>query len=150
MAANLKDRLNEEFRQTLRNKDTLRRDVLRLILAALKNAEIARRAQLSDGDILGLIAREVKQHEESIEAFRQGNRPDLMEKEQRELTVLLEYLPKQLTREEIIAEARKAIEEAGAKGPGDKGKVMPKIVAKLKGQADGKVINEIVSELLGS
>ena len=150
MSNELKAKLNNEFRQAMKDKDTLRRSVLRMVLTSVKNAEIARRGELSDGDILGLISKEVKQHEDSIQAFKDGNRPDLMEKEQAELAILLEYLPKQLSREEIIVEAKKVIEEAGAQGPGDKGKVMPKIIAKLKGQADGKEINKIVTELLSS
>ena len=150
MSNEMKEKLNTEFRQAMKDKDTLRRSVLRMVLASVKNAEIARRGELSDGDILGLISKEVKQHEDSIQAFKDGNRPDLMEKEQADLAILLESLPKQLTREEIIAEAKQVIEEAGAQGPGDKGKVMPKIIAKLKGQADGKEINEIVTELLSS
>ncbi len=150
MSSEMKDKLNAEFRQAMRDKDTLRRSVLRMVLAAVQNAEIARRSELSDGDVLGILSKEVKQHEESIQAFKEGNRLDLMEKEQAELAILLEYLPKQLSREEIIAEAKQAIEEVGAQGPRDKGKVMPKIIAKLKGQADGKEINDIVTELLSS
>lgn len=150
MSSEMKDKLNADFRQAMKDKDNLRRSVLRMVLASVKNAEIAKRSELSDSDVLGLISKEVKQHEDSIQAFKEGNRPDLMEKEQAELAILLEYLPKQLSREEIIAEAKQAIEEVGAQGPGDKGKVMPTIIAKLKGQADGKVINEIVTELLNS
>lgn len=150
MSSEMKEKLNAEFRQAMKDKDTLRRNVLRMVLASIKNAEIAKRTELSDGDILGLISKEVKQHEDSIQAFKEGNRPELMEKEQAELAILLEYLPKQLSREEIIAEAKQAIEEVGGQGPGDKGKVMPIIIAKLKGQADGKEINAIVTELLGS
>ncbi|MFC1946776.1 GatB/YqeY domain-containing protein [Chloroflexota bacterium] len=150
MSSEMKEKLNAEFRQAMKDKDTLRRNVLRMVLASLKNAEIAKRTELSDGDILGLISKEVKQHEDSIQAFKEGNRPDLMEKEQSELAILQEYLPKQLSREEIIAEVKQAIEEVGAQGPGDKGKVMPIIIAKLKGQADGKEINAIVTEMLSS
>ena len=150
MSSEKKEKLNADFRQAMKDKDTLRRSVLRMVLASVKNAEIAKRTELSDSDILGIISKEVKQHEDSIQAFKEGNRPDLMEKEQAELAILLEYLPKQLSREEIIAEAKRAIEEVGAQGPGDKGKVMPIIIAKLKGQADGKEINAIVTELLSS
>ena len=121
---------------------------MRLVLAAVKNAEIAKQAALEDGDILGVIAKEVKQHQESIEAFRQGNRQDLVAKEEAELAVLQEYLPEQMTRDEVLAEARRIIEEVGAQGPGDKGKVMPKLIAQLKGRADGREINEVVTELL--
>ena len=150
MTTSEKDKLNTACRQAMKDKDTVRRDTLRMVLAAVKNAEIAKRGELSDGDVLGIIAKEVKQHQESIEAFKAGNRQDLVEKEQAELVILEEYLPQQLTREEVIAEARTVIEETGAQGPNDKGKVMPKLIAKLKGQADGKVINEIVTELLSS
>jgi len=146
--ASLKEKLNADVRQAMKGGDTLRRSVIRLVLAAVKNAEIARQAALEDGDILGVIAKEIRQRHESIEAFKQGNRQDLVTREEAELAVLNEYLPKQLTRDEIIAEARLTIEEVGAQGPGDKGKVMPKIIAKLKGRADGREINEVVTELL--
>ncbi len=148
--AELKDKLNAAHRQAMKDKDTLRRSVLMMVLAAVKNAEIARRGELSDGDVLSIIQKEVKQHRESIEVFEKGGRQDLADKEKAELKILGEYLPKQLSREEIVAEARRIIEAEGAKGPGDKGKVMPKIIASLKGKADGKVINEVVTELLNS
>ena len=150
MDASLKEKLNADVRQAMKGGDTLRRSVIRLVLAAVQNAEIAKRGDLEDGDILGIIAKEVRQHQESIEAFKQGDRQDLVTKEEAELVILNEYLPKQLTRDEIIAEARRIIEEVGAQGPGDKGKVMPKIIARLKGSADGREINEVVTELLGS
>jgi len=148
--ASLKEKLNADMRQAMKGGDTLRRSVIRMVLAAVKNAEIAKQGALEDSDILGIIAKDVRQHQESIEAFKQGNRQDLVTKEEAELAVLNEYLPKQLTRDEIIAEARLTIEEVGAQGPGDKGKVMPKIIAKLKGRADGREINEVVTELLSS
>ena len=150
MDASLKEKLNADMRQAMKGGDTLRRSVIRMVLAAVKNAEIAKRGTLEDSDILGIIAKEVRQHQESIEAFKQGKRQDLVTKEEAELAVLNEYLPKQMTRDEIIAEARLTIEEVGAQGPGDKGKVMPKIIAKLKGRADGREINEVVTELLSS
>ena len=111
-------------------------------------AAIAKQAELADGDILGVLAKEARQRQESIEAFKQGNRPDLAVKEEAEFAILQEYLPRQASRDDIVAEARKIIEAAGAKGPGDKGKVMPKIIAALKGKADGREINEVVTELL--
>ena len=148
MEANLKEKLNNDLKQALRSGDTVRRSAIRLVLAAIKNAEIARQAALTDGDILSIIAKEVRQREESIEAFRQGNRGDLVVQEEAEMAVLNEYLPRQMTRDEIIAEARRVIKEVGAEGPGDKGKVMPKLIAQLKGKADGREINAVVTELL--
>ena len=121
-----------------------------MLMAAINNAEIARQAKLEDSDIFGVIAKEVRQRRESIEAFKQGNRQDLVDKEEAELAILQEYLPQQVTREEVVEAARKVIAEVGAGGPGDKGKVMPVLMAQLKGQADGREINEVVSELLSS
>lgn len=146
----LKQKLTDDLKQAMRDGDKVRRSVIQLVRAAIKNAEIARHAALDDTDILGIIAKEVRQHQESIEAFRQGNRQDLVAQEEAELAVLKEYLPRQMTREEIIAAARQVIEEVGAQGPGDKEKVMPKLIAQLKGKADGREINAIVTELLGS
>lgn len=150
MEPGLKEKLEIELRQAIRDKDTTRRSVIRLAMAAIKNTEIARRAALEEGDILGVIAKEAKQRQESIEAFKQGNRPDLVVQEEAELAILQEYLPAPATREEIMAEARRLIAEAGAQGPRDKGKVMPQLIAKFKGRAEGKEINAAVTELLGS
>jgi len=146
----LKEKLNGDLKQAMRGGDKVRRSVIRLVLAAIKNAEIARQAALEDSDILGIIAKEVRQRQESIEAFKQGNRQDLVVQEEAEMAILQEYLPEQVGREEIIEAARRIIEEVGAQGPGDKGKVMPKLIAQLKGRADGREINAIVTELLGS
>jgi len=145
----LKQKLVEDLKQALKGGDKVRRSVIRLVMAAIKNAEIARQVTLEDADILGLIAKEARQRRESIESFRQGNRQDLVTQEEAELAILNQYLPQQMSREEIIAEARRVIEEVGARGPGDKGKVMPKLIAQLKGKADGREINAVVTELLG-
>ncbi len=147
--AELKQKLVEDLKQAMRGGDKVRRSVIRLVMAAIKNAEIARQAALNDSDVLGIIAKEVRQRRESIEAFNLGNRPDLVAQEEAELAILNEYLPQQMTREEIIVAARRVIEEVGAQGPTDKGKVMPKLIAQLKGRADGREINAVVTELLG-
>ena len=147
---NLKQKLTDDLKQAMRSRDTTGRLAIRLVMAAINNAEIARQATLEDADILGIIAKEVRQRHESIEAFKQGNRPDLVAQEEAELAVLQQYLPPQMTREEIAEAARRVIAEVGAEGPGDKGKVMPKLIPQLKGRADGREINAVVSELLGS
>ena len=144
----LKKKLTDDLKQAMRDGAKVRLSVIRLVMAAIKNAKIARQATLDDADILGIIAKEVRQRRESVEAFRQGNRQDLVAQEEAELTVLQGYLPQQMSREEIVAEARRIIEEVGAEGPGDKGKVMPKLISQLKGKADGREINAIVTELL--
>ncbi len=146
----MKQKLMDDLKQAMKSGDKVRRSVIRLVMSAIKNAEISRQADLTDADILGIIAKEAKQHHESIEAFKQGNRQDLVAQEEAELAILEAYLPQQMTRGEIIAEARRVIAEVGAQGPGDKGKVMPKIIAQLKGRADGQEINAVVTELLAS
>jgi len=148
VGADLKQKLTDDLKQAMKDGDKVRRSVIRLVLAAVKNAEIARQATLEDGDILGIIAKEVRQRQESIEAFKQGNRPELVAQEEAEMAVLKGYLPQQMTRDEIIVAARKVIEEVGAQEPRDKGKVMPKLIAQLKGRADGREINAVVTELL--
>ena len=150
MEAELKQKLADDLKQAMKSGDKLRRSVIRLAMAAVKNAEIARQGDLEDTDILGIIAKEARRRQESIEAFKQGNRPDLVAQEEAELAVLNEYLPQQISREEIVAEAHRVIEEVGAQGASDKGKVMPKLIAQLKGKADGREINAVVTELLSS
>jgi len=140
----------DDIKQAMRGGDKVKLSVIRLVMSAIKNAEIARQASLDDADVLGILAKEARQRQESIDAFRQGNRQELVAQEEAELAVLQGYLPQQISREEIIAEARRVIEEVGAQGPGDKGKVMPKLIAQLKGKADGREINAVVTELLAS
>jgi uncharacterized protein YqeY len=144
----LKQKLADDLKQAMRGGDKVKRSAIRMAMAAIKNAEIARQAVLEDGDILGVIAKEVRQRKESIEAFKQGGRPELAAIEEAEMAVLEQYLPQQMSRDEITAEARRVIEEVGAESIRDKGKVMPLLIARLKGKADGRDINEVVTELL--
>jgi len=146
--AGLKLKLADDLKQALRGGDKVKCSVIRLLLAAMNNAEIARQAKLEDADIYGVIAKEIRQRQESIDAFKQGKRDDLVAQEEAEQAILKGYLPQQMSREEIVAAARQVIGEVGAQGLGDKGKVMPKLIAQLKGKADGRVINEVVTELL--
>lgn len=148
--ANLKQRLSDDLKQAMRSGDTLRRSTIRMLMAAINNAEIARQSKLEDSDVFGVIIKEIRQRRESIEAFKKGKRQDLVDQEEAEAAVLQGYLPKQMTREEVVEAARKVIAEVGAAGPGDKGKVMPKLMAQLRGRADGREVNEVVSELLSS
>jgi uncharacterized protein YqeY len=133
----------------MKSGDKPRVETLRMVRAAIKNAEIAQQKPLDNPDVLGVIAKVAKQHRESIAEFRKGNRQDLVDKEEAELSILLEYLPQQMSRDEIAAAAREAVEEVGATGPGDKGKVMQKLMPQLKGKAEGRDINDVVTELLG-
>jgi hypothetical protein len=146
----IKETMNRDLREALRARDETRKSTLRMALSAVHNAEIAAGGPLDDAGVTAVLAREVKQRRESIEEFRKGNRQDLVDREQAEIDVLMDYLPKQLSREEIAAEARKVIEQVGASGPRDKGKVMPVLIAQLRGRADGAEVNAVVTELLGS
>lgn len=146
----LLQKLKEDSTKALKEGDKVRVSTLRMIIAEVSNAEIAKGKSLDDGDILNIVSKQAKQRRESIDAFKKGNRTDLVAKEESELAILLDYLPKQLSREDINKVALQVIEEVGARGPGDKGKVMSKIMAQLKGKADGQEINTAVTELLSS
>ena len=148
MEMSLKDKLSEDLKQALRSGDNVKRNTVRLLLSAVNNAEIAKQVKLTDADIFVVIAKEIRQRQESIEAFKAGNRADLVAVESAEMAVLQSYMPQQMSRDEIIAVAKRIIAEAGAHGPNDKGKVMPKVIAELKGKADGREINTVVTELL--
>jgi len=144
----LKEKITEDLKQAMRSGNDIKRSTLRLLLSAIHNTEIAKQAELDDSDILGIIAKEIRQRQESIEAFRSGNRQDLADTEQAEMAILEVYMPPQMSREEISEAARRVIQEVGARGPADKGKVMPRLIGELKGKADGREINAVVTELL--
>jgi len=146
----LAQKIRTDLEQALRKSDKLRCSVLRLALSGIRNAEIAQQKTLDDSGILIVIDKEAKMRRESIEAFEKGNRPDLVAKETAELAILLEYLPEQLTREEIVAAARKVISELGAESPKDKGKVMSQLMPQLRGKAQGQEVSEVVTELLSN
>lgn len=132
----------------MRQREVLRRDVIRMALAAVRNAEIASREELDEPGVLGVLSKEAKQRRESIAEYRKAGRDDLAEREEAELAIIAAYLPQQLSRDEIAEAVRTVIGETGASGPQDIGKVMPPIMQQLKGRADGRAVNEVVRELL--
>jgi uncharacterized protein YqeY len=144
----LKDSIQDALKGALKRQQRIEVATLRLLLSEIKYAEIAQQKPADDNKVLDVIAKEVKRRRESIEAFKQGNRSDLVAQEEAELAVLMSYLPKQMNRDEIMAVARQVVDAVGAKGPGDKGKVMAQLMSQLKGKADGKEVSEVVSELL--
>jgi hypothetical protein len=146
----LKDSIQEALKSALKRQQKVEVATLRLLLSEIKNAEIAQQKPADDNKVLDTIAKEVKRRRESIEAFKRGNRSDLVAQEEAELAILMGYFPKQMSREEIIAAARQVMDAAGAKGPSDKGKVMSQLMPQLKGKAEGKEVSEIVSELLAA
>jgi len=144
----LKDKISDDLKQALREGDDVRKRTLRLLLAAVHNAEIEKGGPLDDSGALAVIAKQAKQRRESAEEFRKGGRQDLVEREEAEEAVLQTYLPAAMSREEIVAAARKVIAEVGAQGPRDVGKVMPVLVKQLAGRAEGGEISAVVRELL--
>ncbi|MBI4496912.1 MAG: GatB/YqeY domain-containing protein [Chloroflexi bacterium] len=148
----LQEKLAADLKEAMRTGDETRKSALRLVRAAIKNAEVARGAGtvLDDAGVQEVIARQVRERRESIAEFLKGNRPELAAQEEAQLQVLLGYLPQQLSRAEIVAEAHQVIAEVGARGPADKGRVMPVIIGRLRGRADGRVVNEVVTELLAA
>jgi len=146
----LKDSIREALRGALKRQQRVEVATLRLLLSEIKNAEIAQQKPADDNKVLDVITKEVKRRRESIEAFKKGNRSDLVAQEEAELAVLMSYLPEQMSRAEIMAAARQVVDAVGAKGPSDKGKVMSQLMPQLKGKADGKEVSEIVLELLAA
>ena len=144
----LKQQLNDDLREALRQRDDVRRNTLRLVISALHNAEIAAGGELDDQGVAGVLAREAKQRHESIEEFKKGGRQELVDKEESELAIISAYLPEALSRDELVDLARQVIEETGASGAKDIGKVMPVLMQRLAGRADGRAANEVVRELL--
>jgi hypothetical protein len=132
----------------MRAQDAVRRDTLRLCLNAIRNEEVARRADLDEAASLQVLARQARQRRESIEAFAKGGRPELVAKERAELAVIESYLPAQLGEAEIGSVVRRVIAETGASGPGAQGQVMQKVMAELRGKADGKVVAQVVQRSL--
>jgi uncharacterized protein len=141
-------RLEAEMRDSMRARDERRTTTLRMALAAAHNQRIARGRELTDDEVVEVVGREVKQRRESIEIYRGAGREDRAAAEEAEVAVLSEFLPEQLTDDEITALARAAIDETGASGPADTGKVMGRVVPQTKGRADGRRVSDIVRGLL--
>ena len=148
--AGLRDQLREDVRTAMRAKDALRRDTIRLLQAAIKNADIEQRAEVDDAAVLTIIQKQLRQRQDSIEQFEAGGRDDLAARERAEIGVLEAYLPAQMDRDAIMAAAQAVVARTGASGPGDKGKVMGPLMGQLRGKADGRLVNEVVGELLGA
>ena len=146
----LREKIDDDLKEAMRNRDALRRSVLRNLRSEFHNQEIAAQAALDDDGILSVLSKQAQQRRESIEAFTKGERADLVEKEKAELAIILEYLPAQMTRDEIAEVASSAIEEVGAQGPGDMGKVMGSVMPRVRGRAEGREVSAVVSELLRS
>ena len=146
----MKSRLDDDLKQAMRARDTVRRDVIRYLRSEIRNQEIRVQDDLDDDGVVQVLSRQAQQRRDSIEAFAQADRTDLVEKEQAELTIIMEYLPQQMTREEITHLVQQVIADVGASGPGDMGKVMSQIMPQVRGRAEGREVNSIVMATLRS
>jgi len=145
---NLKDRLTEDLRQSMRQGDERRKSTIRLVRAAITNAEIEQGEDLGEDEVLAIIAKQAKQRRESVAEFAKGGRQDLVDQEEEELQILLSYLPAQMSRDEIEVAARQVIAEVGATSMAQMGEVMRQLMSQLKGKADGSLVNQVVREIL--
>ena len=146
----LKERIAQDVKAAMLAKDNPKRDTLRLLQAAVKQKEVDERIELDDAGVVAVLDKMIKQRKDSIAAFEQGARQDLADKEQAELAVLQIYLPTRLSAEEVAAEVQTIVADLGAKGPGDMGKVMGAVKARLAGKADMGAVSAAVKAALAA
>ena len=141
----LKDQLMEDLKDAMRSGDELRKQTIRMARAAIKNTEINKMTELDDGGVQDVLRKEIKQRRESADEYEKGKRMDLADKERAEASMLEAYLPKQMSSDEIEAEVRAIVAEVGSK---EVSKVMPVAIQRLKGKADGRIVNQVVTKIL--
>ena len=146
----LRATLDSDLKEAMRNKDVIKRTVLRTVLSEIRNAEIAKQNTLDDSGIEVVITKQAQQRKDSIEAYITAERHDLVDKETQELNILSSYLPEQMSDDEVKEIVKGVIRDVGAKDISDMGKVMGAIMPKVRGRADGKVVNGMVTQILKS
>jgi uncharacterized protein YqeY len=144
----LKERLQEDWKVAMKSKDSFRAGVISMVRASILLSEKSDGVPLDDEQVIAVLSKEVKQRKESIVEFEKGNRPDLVEQTKKEIDILLEYLPQQLTEDEIQEIVREAVIEVGANSIKEMGRVMAAVQPRVKGRADGKLVSRIVKEQL--
>ena len=146
----LRDRLTEDMKQAMKDKEPgrLKLSVIRMVRSAAKYVEIDRRKELDDSELLEVLVKEVKLRKDSLDEFRKADRPELLANLEQEIAILMEYLPEQMGEEEVRTLVKQAVADAGAAAPKDMGKVMTLLMPKVKGRADGKLVNSLVKEML--
>jgi uncharacterized protein YqeY len=144
----LKERLQEDWKTAMKNRDSFRANVLNMAKAAILHAEKTDGSKLDDEAVIAVLSKEVKTRRDAIIEFEKGNRQDLIDQNKKEIEILLEYLPQQLTEEEIAQIVKNAVNEVGATSVKDMGKVMAIVAPKVKGRADGKLVSQIVKQIL--
>ncbi|MFB7812708.1 GatB/YqeY domain-containing protein [Paenibacillus chitinolyticus] len=144
----LSERLNDDMKQAMKSQDKFTLSVIRMVKASIKNIEIDQRRTLDDNEVLDVLNREVKQRKDSLQEFKNAGRDDLADSLHAEIDILMKYLPQQLTEEEVSAIVKQTIQEVGASSKADMGKVMMALMPKVKGRADGKLVNQLVQQNL--
>lgn len=145
----LEERLDADLKEAMKAKAEIKVSTLRMLRAGMKNLTIEKKTEkLEDKDVMSIIAKQIKQHKDSIEGFTKGNRQDLVDKEKAELVILESYMPKMMSADELKTAVKSAIAAVGAKGRADMGKVMKAAMEEAKGSADGKMLSQMVSEEL--
>ena len=144
----LKERVMEDMKVSMRNKETLKKSVITMIRASVKQKEVDDRVDVNDDDVIELIAKQLKQRKDALVEFEKAERDDLIAQTKAEIEILASYLPQQLTDEELEAVVRDAVAEVNAQSVKDMGKIMGKVMAVAKGRVDGKRINEMVKKVL--
>ncbi len=144
----LKEQLTKDLQDAMRSGDELKKSTIRMVRAAIKNAEIAQIGELDDAGVQNVMRKEIKQRRESADEYERHNRLDLAEKERAEAALIEAYLPQQMSEAEIEAEVRGIVSEVGASGPRDMNKVMPLAMSRLKGRAEGRLVNKVVTSIL--
>lgn len=145
----LEEKIMNEYKEAMKAKDILKSSVLSFLRAEMLNLAVAKKKKnLDDNDCLAVVRKQIKSRQESIEQFRKGNREDLAAKEEKELAILKSYLPEELPPEEINRIIKEAVLSTGAQDAKDMGKVMKEVTAKIAGRADGKLVSDLVREML--
>lgn len=144
----LSEKLNEDMKLAMKSQAKFKLSVIRMVRASIKNIEIDLRKPLDDQEVLEVLSREIKQRRDSLQEFEKAGREDLAETVKAEIEILIEYLPQQLTEEEVKSIVQQTIQEVGASSKADMGKVMGALMPKVKGRADGKIVNQAVQQLL--
>lgn len=144
----LKERLTDDMKSALRNRETVRLGLVRMIRAQIKNREIAKGSELVDEEAVEVVSSLIKSRREALEFAVKGDRKDLVAQAEEELEILASYLPEQMSEEEIRSVVKEVIDRSGAAGPGDLGRVMGAVMPRVKGRADGRLVNNIVRDCL--
>lgn len=144
----LNERLNEDMKQAMKNQDKFRLSVIRMVRSSIKNIEIDQRKTLDDNEVLDVLSREIKQRKDSLQEFEKAGRQDLVDSLKAEIAIISEYMPQQLSEDEIKQIVQQTIQEVGASSKTDMGKVMSALMPKVKGRVDGKLVNQFVQQSL--